>query len=91
MGDKTDCCPYEVSTSTTTTTVTGTTTATATDNPGTVTVTSNPGPATVTQIQGGGGTITTELVFPSADQASTATLAECPDDYATISSVCCPS
>ena len=57
MGDKTDCCPFQVATTT----------------------------ATVT------ATVTDQFFFPGVARPELAILPRCPEDYVTISSVCCPS
>jgi hypothetical protein len=79
IGDKPDCCPFQVSstTSTVTTTVTKTVGASLT--------------TTVTQTAGAGSSITNQFLFPIAASSSQITLPRCPEDYETVSSVRCPS
>jgi hypothetical protein len=88
MGEKTDCCPFHVS-NTTSTTVTGT--GTTTTSLTTTTIRTQTETVTVSQAAGPSPGAATQLVFPNAANAGEATLLHCPDDYETISSVCCPS
>jgi len=67
MGDKPDCCPFQVSSTTSTITT------------------------TVTQTVRAGPSITDQFFFPIAASSSQITLPRCPEDYETVSSVCCPS
>jgi hypothetical protein len=67
VGEKTECCPFQVSSTTSTVTTTETQTVGA-------------GPSTINQ-----------FLFPTPASSSQITLPHCPEDYETVSSVCCPS
>ena len=79
VGEKPDCCPFQVSSTTSTVTETVTQTLGA----GLTT--------TVTQIAGAGPPVINQFPLPAAVSSSQITLSRCPEDYETVSSVCCPS
>ena len=77
VGSKTDCCPYQVPSTPTTAAATTSETETLSE---TAIVPETVGPS-----------ITNQCDFPTAAVPSLVTLPRCPEDYVTISSVCCPS
>jgi hypothetical protein len=78
VGDKSDCCPFDVPASTVAPTAAGTVPATIT-----ITIPASAG-ASQQAVGASGG-------FPVAVDPAQATLGRCPDDYQSVGDGCCPS
>jgi len=95
VNGKDDCCPFSVaSTHATTTAETTAETVTITGTVTTeffMTITLGATSPTFISTPGTVANIGQNQAFPTPSQASEATLNNCPDDYQTVSSVCCPS